>query len=192
MEENVKVPIKAKDAKIGETYLTEMKRVVTVVAVNRFGEGDDDVSSVSLRGEGSTAPINVSGQTILYAYEVSDVIKAPVNDSPDIPSLPTDLKVAKVKKEPKPKKEKVAKVKKEPKQKMSHIMNEMIFAGKDPGTIADAVIAAFPDQAERRSKLIMLIKGPRTWNLKKRYPERFSGSAPVGNTDEVTTDAPQP
>lgn len=182
MDENIKVPIKAKDAKIGGTYVTEMNRVVTLVDIHRFGDGEDDISGVTLRGKGSSSPIIVSAATILYEHSGEEI---PVVSEDGM--IPEKIKKEKIKKEPKPKKEASMKAKKEPKLKMSHIMNEMIFAGKDPEEIADAVIAAFPDQAQDRKKLVGLIKGPRIWNLKKRYPERFAT-----HTDEVTTDSPQP
>ena len=77
---------------------------------------------------------------------------------------------------------------KKPKQpKMSDIINQMIFDGIGAEKIADAVIAKFPDKyptgdseeekkafAEKRKDLVQQIKGPRTYNLKTRYPEKFA------------------
>jgi hypothetical protein len=57
--------------------------------------------------------------------------------------------------------------------KMSDIINPMIFAGKSPEEIADAVIAAIPSKASERNTLVQQIKGPRTYNLKKAHPEKF-------------------
>jgi hypothetical protein len=64
--------------------------------------------------------------------------------------------------------------KKEKGPKMSDIINPMIFDGKSPEEIADAVIAAIPSKAGERNTLIQQIKGPRTWNLKKAHPEKFA------------------
>ena len=207
MESIEKVPIKAKDAKIGGTYITEMKRVVTVMDISRFGEGEDDVAGVSVKGKGATSAIMISGASLLFEHDdVEDASVGEVGDGEKTLVEGEDpqpvAKKEKAPKEPKPKKEKVEKEPKEPKLKMSHIMNEMIFAGKSPEEIADAVIAAFPEQAkdeQERKKLIGLIKGPRIYNLKKRYPERFATvvnpepSSPLVESPEIATpDAPQP
>ena len=73
------------------------------------------------------------------------------------------------------------------KLKMSDIINPMIFAGEDPEKIADAVIAQFPEQADKRDNLIKQIKGPRKYNLKRDHPDKFP---PEPKTDEAPKEGP--
>lgn len=194
-----RIQLVARDAQIGQQYKTELGKVVTVVSINRFGENPEDVSGVVVKSAEMVNAVPISGGTILYVIseqerselEAAKAAKDAATTDSTSPEPGSKPKKEKKEKVPKEKKEKVPKEPKEKKPKMSHIMNPMIFAGESPEKIADAVIAVFPEQAERRAELIGLIKGPRTYNLKQKFPEKFGLPAKETPTEETPTeDAP--
>lgn len=170
----------ARDAQEGKTYLTPMGKKITIKSINRFegaNQGEDNVSSVSVLLEDSTTPIAISGGTELHPFD-EQVYK--------VQKIEKEKPIEEVKEKSKPTKSQTKKEVKMPEQsndattqptaagpKMSDIINPMIFEGVEAEKIADAVIAQFPEKTEERAKLIQQIKGPRTYNLKKKHPEKF-------------------
>jgi hypothetical protein len=187
--------ITARDVQENLVYTTELNRKIKVVKINRVGPTSADIIGLQVLPEGSSdnIPIAIAADTILYTtedapvleFEKEQVVSTPVTDqtiiqqpaketqqmeggtmpegTPEIPNKPTKGKKEKAPAETGP--------------KMSEIINPMIFAGTDAEQIADAVIAQFPDKKDQRDKLIQQIKGPRTYNLWKKSPEKFSEEA---------------
>ncbi|MCK9543548.1 MAG: hypothetical protein M0R03_16140 [Novosphingobium sp.] len=167
-----RAPIQAQFAQEGESYFTEMNKKVKVKKIHKI---DGVVTSVSVeQPNGNT--IGISGATTLYKEEEQPQAQAGQPSSPQQTVAPSAEKQEKVGHSIEERPDPMNPNRKIKKLKMSHIMNPMIFEGRDPEEIADAVIAQFPEKADKRKELIVDIKGPRTYDLKKKYPEKFDNN----------------
>jgi hypothetical protein len=186
--------ITAREAQENAVYTTELNRKIKVVKINRVGPNPSDIIGLQVLPEGSpdNIPIPIAADTILYAEEeVQNPVEATLEIKKEQVTIIDQTTTQQPAKETnkteggtmpeetakKPTKGKKEKAPVETGPKMSEIINPMIFAGTDAEKIADAVIAQFPDKKDQRDKLVQQIKGPRTYNLWKKSPEKFSEGA---------------
>jgi hypothetical protein len=151
--------ILAKDAVIGEKYLT-VGAHYCIKIIEKLGSPEEGyVSSVTVESETSPyKPIAIAGGTELLSYNPD--LHVPYTFPKEEGSTMSEKKASKT-----PKAEKASA---EPKFKMSDIIVPMLLANKHTAEeIADAVIAKFPEKKAEREKLAQQIAGPRLYNLKK-------------------------